>query len=168
MCTTMSVKILIVDDEENIRFLYERELQDEGYEIILARDGVEAEVSALQVAVPPLLDAPLVGLDTRCTILVLGRHMGVEHVGRFGDVVVDADQDQVIGVHLGGPPLVAQRCPCTVPVHEPTVSTRCLMPLMKFDRTRSAGRTATSRGRTSRNASSVTAASSFARCEPTQ
>ena len=37
----MSVKILIVDDEENIRFLYEQELLDEGYEIILARDGVE-------------------------------------------------------------------------------------------------------------------------------
>jgi len=37
----MSVKILIVDDEENIRFLYEQELLDEGYDIILARDGVE-------------------------------------------------------------------------------------------------------------------------------
>ena len=37
----MSVKILVVDDEENIRFLYEQELGDEGYEIILARDGRE-------------------------------------------------------------------------------------------------------------------------------
>jgi len=37
----MPVKILIVDDEENIRFLYEQELIDEGYETVLARDGKE-------------------------------------------------------------------------------------------------------------------------------
>lgn len=34
-------KILIVDDEENIRFLYEQELSDEGYQTILASDGKE-------------------------------------------------------------------------------------------------------------------------------
>lgn len=37
----MPAKILIVDDEENIRFLYEQELIDEGYETVLARDGKE-------------------------------------------------------------------------------------------------------------------------------
>ena len=37
----MAAKILIVDDEENIRFLYEQELIDEGYETVLARDGKE-------------------------------------------------------------------------------------------------------------------------------
>ena len=34
-------KILIVDDEENIRFLYEQELIDEGYQTVLAQDGKE-------------------------------------------------------------------------------------------------------------------------------
>ena len=34
-------KILIVDDEENVRFLYEQELIDEGYQTVLARDGKE-------------------------------------------------------------------------------------------------------------------------------
>jgi DNA-binding NtrC family response regulator len=34
-------KILIVDDEENIRFLYEQELVDEGYQTVLAQDGKE-------------------------------------------------------------------------------------------------------------------------------
>jgi DNA-binding response OmpR family regulator len=34
-------KVLIVDDEENVRFLYEQELIDEGYQTILARDGKE-------------------------------------------------------------------------------------------------------------------------------
>lgn len=34
-------KVLIVDDEENVRFLYEQELIDEGYQTLLARDGKE-------------------------------------------------------------------------------------------------------------------------------
>lgn len=37
----MAPKILIVDDEENIRYLYEQELIDEGYDTVLARDGKE-------------------------------------------------------------------------------------------------------------------------------
>jgi DNA-binding response OmpR family regulator len=34
--------ILVVDDEKNIRTLYEQELTDEGYHVILAGDGDEA------------------------------------------------------------------------------------------------------------------------------
>jgi two-component system, response regulator, stage 0 sporulation protein F len=34
-------KILIVDDEENIRLLYEQELSEEGYQIAMAADGKE-------------------------------------------------------------------------------------------------------------------------------
>lgn len=33
-------KILIVDDEEHIRFLYSEELSDEGYEVITADSGL--------------------------------------------------------------------------------------------------------------------------------
>ncbi|MBN2468002.1 MAG: response regulator [Deltaproteobacteria bacterium] len=32
-------KILIVDDEDNIRLFYSEELQDEGYEVVTAKDG---------------------------------------------------------------------------------------------------------------------------------
>jgi len=32
-------KILIVDDEENIRLFYSEELRDEGYEVVTAKDG---------------------------------------------------------------------------------------------------------------------------------
>jgi len=32
-------KILLVDDEENIRLLYSEELKDEGYEVAVASDG---------------------------------------------------------------------------------------------------------------------------------
>jgi DNA-binding response OmpR family regulator len=34
--------ILVVDDEESIRFLYREELEDEGYRVITAADGEEA------------------------------------------------------------------------------------------------------------------------------
>ncbi len=34
--------ILVVDDEESIRFLYREELEDEGYRVITASDGEEA------------------------------------------------------------------------------------------------------------------------------
>ena len=35
-------KLLIVDDEKNLRALYQAELGDEGYEVIMASDGREA------------------------------------------------------------------------------------------------------------------------------
>jgi CheY-like chemotaxis protein len=35
-------KILIVDDEESIRFLYKEELEDEGYMVECAKNGEEA------------------------------------------------------------------------------------------------------------------------------
>ena len=34
--------ILVVDDEESIRFLYREELEEEGYKVITAADGEEA------------------------------------------------------------------------------------------------------------------------------
>ncbi len=37
----MDKKILIVEDDLNIRFLYEQELLDEGYQTVLAQDGKE-------------------------------------------------------------------------------------------------------------------------------
>jgi DNA-binding response OmpR family regulator len=38
----MAKKILVVDDEENIRQLYKEELTEEGYEVYLAGSGEEA------------------------------------------------------------------------------------------------------------------------------
>ena len=71
----MSVKILIVDDEENIRFLYEQELQDEGYEIILARDGVECLDMVKQHA------PDLIILDIR-----MPRMDGLEAIGKIIEI----------------------------------------------------------------------------------
>ena len=35
-------KLLVVEDEKNLRTLYEQEFSDEGYEVILAGNGLEA------------------------------------------------------------------------------------------------------------------------------
>jgi CheY-like chemotaxis protein len=35
-------KLLIVEDDESQRLLYEEELEEEGYEVVLARSGKEA------------------------------------------------------------------------------------------------------------------------------
>jgi len=35
-------RLLVVDDEENIRFLFKEELEEEGYEVDVASNGLEA------------------------------------------------------------------------------------------------------------------------------
>lgn len=60
----MSQRILVVDDETNIRLLYEKELSDEGYEVILAADAREA-LALLDTGKPDLvvLDIKMPGMD---------------------------------------------------------------------------------------------------------
>ncbi len=60
----MKKKIMVVDDEENIRFLYKEELSDEGYDVILASSGKEA-LDLLKTSRPDLitLDIKMPGMD---------------------------------------------------------------------------------------------------------
>jgi len=60
----MAKKILVVDDEENIRQLYKEELSEEGYEVYLAASGEEAIKMADEVQ-PDLvtLDVFMPGMD---------------------------------------------------------------------------------------------------------
>jgi DNA-binding response OmpR family regulator len=57
-------KILVIDDEENIRLLYQEELKDKGYEVILASNGQEG-LEKFDNCNPDLitLDIRMVGLD---------------------------------------------------------------------------------------------------------
>ena len=71
----MTAKILVVDDEENIRFLYEQELIDEGYQIILARDGKEC-LDMVQQHAPDLII-----LDIR-----MPRMDGLEAIGKIIEI----------------------------------------------------------------------------------
>jgi len=58
-------RILVVDDEENIRMLYQEELQEEGYEVTAASNGNEA-LDILAKAEPfdlVTLDIRMPGMD---------------------------------------------------------------------------------------------------------
>jgi DNA-binding response OmpR family regulator len=70
----MKKKILIVEDEEGLRLLYEEELKSEGYEVITARNGREA-IEKLEQSKPDLIILDIVmpvmnGMET------LGRILG--------------------------------------------------------------------------------------------
>jgi len=47
-------KLLVVDDEAPLRLLYEKELTEEGYEVVLASDGWEA-VKMIEEEAPDLV-----------------------------------------------------------------------------------------------------------------
>jgi len=56
--------ILVVDDERNLRLFYEKELKEEGYDVVLAGDAKEA-MDRLNQARPDLilLDIKMPGMD---------------------------------------------------------------------------------------------------------
>jgi two-component system response regulator (stage 0 sporulation protein F) len=69
------IRILIADDERNIRRLYEKEFVQEGYEVILAENGAQA-VEKVRTENPDLviLDIRMPGMDG---IEALGKILGV-------------------------------------------------------------------------------------------
>jgi len=70
-------RILVVDDEDNIRLLYERELTKEGYAVELASSGDEA-LQMFEENPPHLvvLDIKMPGLDG---VNVLSRMMSIDN-----------------------------------------------------------------------------------------
>lgn len=60
----MAKKILLVEDEKDLRTLFQEGLQEEGYDIVLAKDGDEA-LQKIEKAQPDLvlLDIVMPGLD---------------------------------------------------------------------------------------------------------
>jgi len=57
-------RLLVVDDDKNLRLLYEQELQEEGHEVVLAGSGPEA-LYYLKTKRPDLiiLDISMPGMD---------------------------------------------------------------------------------------------------------
>jgi DNA-binding response OmpR family regulator len=57
-------RILVIDDEENIRILFSEELQDEGYDVIVASNAEEADIK-IRESNPDLitLDIRMPGID---------------------------------------------------------------------------------------------------------
>ena len=56
-------KIMIVDDEENIRFLYKEELEEDGFMVELAQNGKEALEKL------PLFKPDLITLDIKMPVM---------------------------------------------------------------------------------------------------
>ena len=59
-----NVKILVVDDEENIRLLFKEELEEEGYEVEIASNGYDAleKLKKSQFCVV-IMDIKMPGMD---------------------------------------------------------------------------------------------------------
>ncbi len=72
----MKKKILVVEDEESLRLLYEEELAAEGYEVITAGNGKEA-ILQLQEEKPDLVVLDIV-MPVMDGIETLGRILGKE------------------------------------------------------------------------------------------
>ena len=70
-------KILIVDDEPNLRLLYEAEFSSEGYQVVLAGDGREA-IDVVKKEKPNLviLDIAMPGMDG---ISAMGEILGCDN-----------------------------------------------------------------------------------------
>lgn len=86
-------KILVVDDEENIRMLYQEELQEEGYEVVVASNGIEA-LELLSAAPFDLvtLDIRMPGMDGINTVRAIKekyRDLAVVLVTAYGEYKQD-------------------------------------------------------------------------------
>lgn len=68
-------KILVVDDEESIRFLYKEELEEEGFIVELAQNGKEALEKL------PLFKPDLITLDIKMPVMD-----GIEALKRIREV----------------------------------------------------------------------------------
>ena len=84
---------MIVDDEENIRFLYKEELEDEGFTVELAENGQEA-LDKLSLFKPDLitLDIKMPGMDgieTLKRIRENERHLPIIMCSAYGEYKQD-------------------------------------------------------------------------------
>ena len=86
-------KILIVDDEENIRFLYKTELEEEGFMVELAKNGEEA-LEKLPLFKPDLITLDIKmpgmnGIETLKRIRETERHLPIIMCSAYGEYKQD-------------------------------------------------------------------------------
>jgi CheY-like chemotaxis protein len=86
-------KILIVDDEESIRFLYKEELEEEGYIVECAKNGKEA-LEKLTVFKPDLISLDIKmpvmdGIEALKRIREKERHLPIILCSAYGEYKQD-------------------------------------------------------------------------------
>ena len=82
-------KILVIEDDEEIRVLIQRLLEREGYDVIAAEDGVQG-MEAFRTRMP----------DMVITDLYMPRMKGVEAIREIRNIDADA---KIIAISGGGP-----------------------------------------------------------------
>ena len=102
----MKYKILIADDEDKIRDLLKLYLENEGYEIIEARDGTEA-LNLLKKEKPHLciLDIMMPGMDGYQVLKTLRRKSSIPVIFLSAK---DADSEKILGLNLGADDYIAK------------------------------------------------------------
>ncbi len=86
-------RIMIVDDEENIRFLYKEELEEEGFKVELARNGEEA-LEKIPLFKPDLITLDIKmpgmnGIETLKRIRESERHLPIIMCSAYGEYKQD-------------------------------------------------------------------------------
>ncbi len=86
-------RIMIVDDEENIRFLYKEELEEEGFTVELAKNGQEA-LEKLHFFRPDLITLDIKmpemdGIETLRRIREVETHLPIIMCSAYGEYKQD-------------------------------------------------------------------------------
>jgi two-component system response regulator (stage 0 sporulation protein F) len=86
-------RIMIVDDEENIRFLYKEELEEEGFIVELANNGQEA-LEKLPLFKPDLITLDIKmpemdGIETLKRIREIETHLPIVMCSAYGEYKQD-------------------------------------------------------------------------------
>ncbi len=86
-------RILVVDDEEHIRLLFKEELEDEGYAVDIASNGLEAleriKASSYNVVVLDIKMPGMDGIQTLTEIKKLNKEQAVILCSAYGEFKQD-------------------------------------------------------------------------------
>jgi two-component system response regulator (stage 0 sporulation protein F) len=88
-----SIRVLVVDDEENIRILFKEELEEEGYEIETASNGFEAieklKAASFDIVILDIKMPGMDGIETLNTIKNADRNQPVVLCSAYGEFKQD-------------------------------------------------------------------------------
>lgn len=97
----MAKRILIVDDEQDILDLLKYNLEAEGYETLLANDGLQALERAKSIPDLIILDVMLPGKDGWEVMRQLRQNPGTQKIPVIFLTAKSSEIDEVVGLELG-------------------------------------------------------------------